>query len=609
MSLSIINHTNRHQKRFAFFSVLLFFQLVGYSSNQLQWKKWDVRNDKIIELRSINLDSAILLSERLIAEIDEPIDTLIYSRILMCKGHHHFNKGEFLKASELYLKTLNLREKITDFEAIANVELSLANLNYFTQSYENALYYIQSSLTHYKLAGGNAKDVAVCYNLLGLLHYNQDRDDSALYYYDVGIKLLKEDSSSIATDYHQLFDNKGTALVWLGKYEEGISYLKKNTKHLSDLEKYSNLAWKYNQITKAYLDWEKLDSAKRYLNLSINLLEKSVSKDVQSDIYYSKILYAIATNNKPNILQFLNDYSELSNQLVSEKTNKSIQDAEAKYQVEKKEAALQLSNEKAEKLDLENKAKNQWLLLALGGIFILALSIFFIYRNFKQREAFDHLELQVKDARLDELLSDQESKAYAAILQGQETERERIAQDLHDRLGGTLAALKLALRKPENNVQPDDLAIIDLAVNEVRSIAHNLSTGLVHKYGLNEAINQLFRTLEQSKGIKFSLYLHPNTHTLGQSLGIELYRIVQELVSNTIKHSKASEVSLQTNFSDGIFNLIFEDNGVGFDANAAKGGIGLENIKARVKRIGGELHIDTEKGRGSIFIIEIKNKS
>lgn len=586
--------------------ICFFLQLVGFSSNQLQWEKWDKRNDDIIALRSVNLDSAILLSDQLIAEITAPFDTLIYSRILMGKGHHHFNKGEFVKASELYLKTLGLREKTKEYDAIASAEISLANLNYYTQSYENARFYILSGIQHYQLAGNNTKDIASCYNLLGLIHYNKDQEDSAIYYYNIGIQLLEEDTATKPTDYSQLFDNKGAALVWIEQYEEGISFLKKNIQFLIDEKKNSNLAWKYNQITNAYISWGKLDSAKRYLNLSIELFEKSVSKEVQKDIYYSKILYAIATNNKTDILKFLDEYSVLSDQLITEKTNINIQENEIKYQTEKKEAALQLSKEKAQKLALENKAKNQLLLLALSGIFILALVILYIYRNFKQKAKLDHLELEIKDSRLDELLSDQESKAYAAILQGQETERERIAQDLHDRLGGTLAALKLALRKPENKVAPDDLAIIDLAVNEVRSIAHNLSTGLVHKYGLNEAINQLFRTLEQSKGIKFSLFLHPKTPTLGQSAGIELYRIVQELVSNTIKHAQSSEVSLQTNFSDGIFNLIFEDNGKGFDQSEKKGGIGLENIRNRVKRLGGELHIDAEKGRGSIFIVEIK---
>lgn len=581
-------------------------QLVGLPSNQLQWEKWDKRNDDIIALRSVNLDSAILLSEQLIAEITAPFDTLIYSRILMGKGHHHFNKGEFLKASELYLKTLSLREKTKDFDAIASAEISLANLNYYTQSYENAHFYALSSIKHYQLAGNKTKDIATGYNLLGLIHYNQDQEDSAIYYYDIGIKLLNEDSTTKPTDYSQLFDNKGAALVWIEQYEEGISFLKKNIQFLIDEKKNSNLAWKYNQITNAYISWGELDSAKRYLNLSIELFEKSVSKEVQKDIYYSKILYAIATNNKTDILKFLDEYSVISDQLITEKTNINIQENEIKYQTEKKEAALQLSIEKAKKLALENKAKNQLLLLALAGVFILAILALYIYRSFKHKSKLDQLELQIKDARLDELLYDQESKAYAAILQGQESERERIAQDLHDRLGGTLAALKLALRKPTNKVEPDDLKIIDLAVNEVRSIAHNLSTGLVHKYGLNEAVSQLFRTLEQTKGIVFNLFLHPKTPSLGQAAGIELYRIIQELVSNTLKHAKATEISLQTNFSENTFNLIFEDNGVGFDPKQLSGGIGLENIKVRVKRLGGELHIDSEKGRGSIFIVEIK---
>ena len=132
---------------------------------------------------------------------------------------------------------------------------------------------------------------------------------------------------------------------------------------------------------------------------------------------------------------------------------------------------------------------------------------------------------------------------------------------------------------------------------------------MVYKYGLNEAVNQLFKTLENSKGMKFSLYLHPEIGKLGQTVGIELYRVVQELVSNTIKHTHAEEVSLQTSFSNGIFNLIYEDNGVGFNPSKKKGGIGLENVRRRVEKIGGELHIDAEVGRGSIFIVEIKTNS
>jgi signal transduction histidine kinase len=260
---------------------------------------------------------------------------------------------------------------------------------------------------------------------------------------------------------------------------------------------------------------------------------------------------------------------------------------------------------KSARLDAE--ISNQQLLLTVLLIVLVLLGgvALFTYSYYRQKKKVAELELTVKENQLDELLQSQESKAYAAMLRGQDQERERIAQDLHDRLGGTLAALKMSLRKPGNKVGDDDMEILNDAVQEVRSIAHNLSSGVMQKYGLNQAINQLKSTIEKSGGLKFQVFLHPKISVLGQGIAIELYRVVQELVNNTIKHSGATEVSLQTNFDGETFNLIYEDNGKGFDPKKVKSGIGLENIKARVKRMNGSLHIDAEKGRGAIFIIEL----
>ena len=343
--------------KFIGFSILLFIQIVSFASVQSKWQDWDKRNNTIIALRSVNPDSAMVLANQLLAEINDPIDTLIYSQILMNKGHLHFNKGEFVEASEFYLRTLKIREKTTDFDAIANAEIALANLNYYTQSYSTARFYVVSSINNYQMAGGSPTDLAACYNILGLLHYNQDQDDSAIFYYNQGISILDEDSLSKPIDYYQLYDNKGAALVWLGQYEEGIYYLKKNIGYLLEMESTTNLAWKYNQITNAYINWERLDSAQRYLSLSEDLIAKAVSIEVHKDILYTKLLYAIAANDKPNTILYLEEYNELSNQLITEKTKKSIQESVVKFQTEKKEAALQLSIEKAKNLLLKTKQK------------------------------------------------------------------------------------------------------------------------------------------------------------------------------------------------------------------------------------------------------------
>jgi signal transduction histidine kinase len=237
------------------------------------------------------------------------------------------------------------------------------------------------------------------------------------------------------------------------------------------------------------------------------------------------------------------------------------------------------------------------------------LAFFFAYRANQQKRKINEMELEIKDGKLDELLTNQEAKALSAILKGQEEERERIAQELHDRLGGTLAALKLSLRKPGNHVAEEDMEIVNEAVKEVRSISHNLSTGLIQRYGFNQALKQLFKRMQGSDEMKYDLYLHPQIAKLGQAVGIELYRIVQELLSNTIKHANASFVSVQTNFDDNTFNLIYEDDGKGFDVKIASKGIGLENVNKRVKRLKGNLNIDSAPGRGTIVIIELNQHS
>jgi hypothetical protein len=573
------------------------------------WNDLNRQNTAAYDLIYQNIDSALKESNDLINQVNNPIDTIVYSRMLMINGHILVDKGNYNAANLQYLKVLRLREKLADKSWVASAYHSLANINYYLKDNEKAIYNTKRAIRAYKVKKEDFNYVADCYNLLGVIFSGEEELDSAIYYYKMGINFLDKNDQSQPLDYAYLNNNLGKDLIKGGNFKAGISYLRNNISLHIDANDQTNLIWVYTQLISAYLRLEELDSAQQYLNLAGLISQSAFSLEAKKDLVYFKTLVALERRGLDSLESQVNKFYSLSDSLLIERTNANIKDSQTKYEVEKKEIALKLSEEEAAKLNAENKAKNRLLLLGLAVLVILLLLAIYFYRNFKQKEKVNALEVELKNAELDELLSNQESEIYASILKGQERERERIAQDLHDRLGGTLAALKLSLRKPQYKIEEGDLSIIDNAVNEVRSIAHNLSTGLVHKYGLNEAVNQLFRTLENSKGIKFSLYLHPDIGTLGQTMGIELYRIVQELVSNTLKHSKADEVSLQTNFTEGIFNLIYEDNGIGFDPKELKGGIGLENVRARVERIGGELNIDAAKGRGSIFIVELKAQS
>lgn len=571
------------------------------------WNNFQDQKNVVYDLMYQDLDSAWFESERLLLTVKQPIDTVKYTALLLTQGHILADLGRLAKSNEKYLKALRLREQLKDKSIVSSAYHSLANMHYYLKEYEETRKYSKKAIRSYNLKSKYFRQVANVYNLMGVSYYDENKYDSAVYYYNIGIDILNNREESLPTDYTYLYDNLGNTLTFQNKINEGLVYLRKSIRIYLQNKNYNNLIWNYQQIVNANITLEELDSAKHYLSLIDAVPKEAITLEKLSDLYYFKLLVAAKRKEFDSLASYVHHFYNLSDSLVTLKIDTNIKLAHTKYEVEKKEAALKLSEEEKATLNAENKAKNRLLLLGLALLVIILVVSLYFYRNFKQKEKLNALEVEVKNAELEELLSNQESQAFESILKGQEKERERIAQDLHDRLGGTLAALKLAMRKPENIVQDDDLAIIDNAVNEVRSIAHNLSTGLVHKYGLNEAVNQLFRTLENSKGIKFTLFLHQDIGSLGQTVGIELYRIVQELVSNTLKHAKATEVNLQTNFVDGIFNMIYEDNGVGFDTNEVKGGIGLENIRNRVAKIGGEFNIDAAKGRGSIFIVELKS--
>lgn len=238
---------------------------------------------------------------------------------------------------------------------------------------------------------------------------------------------------------------------------------------------------------------------------------------------------------------------------------------------------------------------------------VLALILFaFLFQRklLKKQRAYREVEI---------LLQEQELKATYAILQAQEQERKRISEDLHDRLGSRLAAVKLHFHAYRNKIKSNDEffgtagGLLDGAVEEVREISHNMVSGVLSKFGLVAALRDLKQTLESSKAIKMDLHAYHLDERLNFAIEVNIYRIVQELVSNILKHSGATEIIVQLNRYESQLLLTVEDNGCGFNVNElnSKKGIGLKNLQSRVFALEGQLNIDSGKGNGTTTTIEI----
>ena len=585
---------------------LLFFSML--CSAQLDtafWSDFKEKKATINHLLGVDLDSALKESKILLKTVKEPIDSITWSSLIMVQGHIYSDLGDYERANAKYIETARIREQLQDKSHAGAAYHSLASLYFHLSQYDQVFPYAKKAIQLYSLNQEYETLLASLFDAMALSKHHLGESDSALFYFNHSLELYNKIEKTSVEDYARLYGNMGLAYLGIGDYDLGVEYFKKSLNYRTDNTQNVRLSRQYIHLAFAFIKKEEFDSAKVYVQKAeLEAPEALTISDKRTLLNY-KIDIASNDENSEDIIKFSREYRILTDTIVAKRIKSNIQDAQTKYDVEKKDAAIRLGKEESEKLEAQNTAKNRLLIAAVAVFLLLLLTGIYYYRSTKQKEHLSKLKLEVKNKELNEILSNQENEVFSSILKGQEKERERIAMDLHDRLGGTLAALRLSLKKPTYHIEKDDFSILETAITEVRSISHNLSTGLVNKYGLNEAVTKLFSTLENSKGIQFSVFFHPDTAKLGQGVGIELYRVVQELVSNTLKHAEASEVKLKTSVENWKFSLLYEDNGKGFDINKKQGGIGMENIKTRVQNIDGKLEVKSTIGAGSKFLVTI----
>jgi PAS domain S-box-containing protein len=201
------------------------------------------------------------------------------------------------------------------------------------------------------------------------------------------------------------------------------------------------------------------------------------------------------------------------------------------------------------------------------------------------------------------------------IVSTQEEERKRFAKDIHDSLGQQLSAIKfyigttVATTNDENQkkilTKANDALLNTLL--EMRNICFNLMPKTLENYGLVASIRELCKQIEINKKLNFKLYFKPNFPLLNKQLEIAIFRIVQEFINNSLKHSKANIITIQLNYSVNFCQVILKDNGVGFDINDAKkkSGMGLSNVHSRIIPYNGEVNITSSFGKGVKYVITL----
>lgn len=329
-------------------------------------------------------------------------------------------------------------------------------------------------------------------------------------------------------------------------------------------------------------------------------------------MYFKDLAKIYKLTGQPKLsLYWSEKYIKLSDSLYEAKFHNDIMEMEKKYKTaanEKKLFALNVDN-KQNHLILKNNRLNNMLLF--GSCIILTLTLVAIIIYFKKVAVQKEKNLQ-QQAR--ELLQTQQIEVSKAMLAAEERERKRMATDLHDGLGGMLAGVKINLSNLANSDEMETHSFnlqkiinqLDNSVTELRNIARNMMPQTLVNFGLETAIQEFCESMmSPNLEIDFEA-LNINQHIPFQKQAT-IYRIVQEILTNAIKHANATEIVFQCSQNLNRFYITVEDNGKGFvvDATSLSSGLGLGNIKNRIDYLGGIFDISSKIGEGTIINIEL----
>ncbi|GGD05162.1 sensor histidine kinase [Hyunsoonleella pacifica] len=388
-------------------------------------------------------------------------------------------------------------------------------------------------------------------------------------------------------------------------YFKKVEYLTKNRGQYQEL-----MATNYWQISDMFLQQGSLAETQKYRQMSIenaiSLRDTFYDNRLGAEFYEKKLNFKKAyeylkKSNKNEYELSAKTYSFMSNQL----SRQYREEARVKYDTAKKEEQIFVEQQKL-------KENRNWLISSII-IFIMGTGVaILLQKNTSKKRKLAEQEALLKQQRIENLIKEQELVSIDAMIEGQEKERQKVAGELHDDLGSLMATIKLHFENAEASKKDKALkkveGLLEEAYQKIRGMARSRNSGMMSDQGLLQAIKKMAKTITEANALKVTVEDFGMGERIENSLELSVFRMVQELVANAIKHSEASQVNIQLSQYNDNLNIIVEDNGKGFDRsqmNKNHSGMGLTNIEKRVEHLEGNFTIDSIIGKGTSILIDV----
>ncbi|WP_348824300.1 tetratricopeptide repeat-containing sensor histidine kinase [Flavobacterium aestuarii] len=528
--------------------------------------------------------------------------------------------GDYSNALKLFKQCLNYKQSE---EIIIGSYINIGDIYSILKEYEKSNWYLNKVKTLCEKGNDYQAKAVIAYNL-GANYQYQDKIDEAIALYNESIEIAdKNEMPQIAINARL-------------------------------------------SVANIFLEKKKINEAKNIFNDALNDAIKLGYLTEQGNIYDNLKEISLTQNDYKSAYAFASKSAKVKDSIAHLQKDKEINELEVKFktwQKEKEISLLQIEN-KANILELQNKEealtflnlqkeinrkKNENKILTLNNIsqkkaseitslkkdqilkmaeinwqkatkkitFYSFLAIllpimgllFLYYQRLKTQRLLNSNEKIINEQKIMALVKEQELTLIKASIKGHDEARVKIAKELHDSIGGNLAAIKLQLNsiasKPEtvHGIQKQ----LDETYQQVRDLSHDLIPEKFSKNNFSALLEEYLKNLAEIDHLKTSFTAFPRhkIDSIAENLQIEIYKIIQELVTNTLKHAKATAIDLQLNCIEDNLNILFEDNGIGFDPGTKEKGIGFKNIIGRLGSISGSMEIDSILNRGTIVNIDI----
>lgn len=524
------------------------------------------------------------------------------------RGNLYSNIGDYEKALQNYFQAEKIFKQVHN-KTLASVYNNIAHGFMLLHNRPKALEFAQKAVSTAKvfkdnrLLATNMMNLATEYMNIN----NYPAADSLLKLVWPIVAELKNDKS-----FHVYYYNKGDLEAYYKKDTlKALDYFQKSYDYAVQMDDAWQQGNALDHMISFQMDLKRKDAKANIDNLYQLAVENELDDYKASALDYYSQWYSNQGDYK-RAFEYSKQFRSLSDSLNSNEIKEKASMMEVRFRVAGKEQEIQQlkADQKIQQLTIRQKNTLNYFLIAIGAA-LLIISVLG-YRSYRNRQ-------KLQQAKIDELETEKQLTATEAVLKGEEQERSRLAKDLHDGLGGMLSGVKYSLSNMKGNLimTPENaqafersIDMLDSSINEMRRVAHNMMPEILVKYGLDAALKEFCDEIDRSGAIRTTYQSIGMTGvTIEQTIALTVYRVVQELVNNTIKHAAAQNLIVQLHAieSEKVLAITVEDDGLGFDAASLKhaAGIGWKNIQNRIDFLKGKFDIQSLPGKGSSIMIEI----